>query len=196
MSRVLVTAFEPYGPWKTNASWLALVELTRQLPSHPKVTTRLYPVDFNLVRNRLEADLANEFDYAIHLGQAPGSTTLQLESVAINVRQDAAAEDQSGELAEDGPVAYRSTLPLTDWLPIVRQLGVPCRMSYHAGVYLCNATLYWNRYLCQRRGWATRSAFIHVPLDPTQTVEQPGSWPSLPASMVAAALLRLLDELK
>ena len=32
MKKVLVTAFEPYDRWKTNASWLALVHLTQDLP--------------------------------------------------------------------------------------------------------------------------------------------------------------------
>ncbi len=50
MTRVLLTAFEPYDTWKANASWLALVDLTSDLPSQPQVTTRLYPVDFDQLR--------------------------------------------------------------------------------------------------------------------------------------------------
>jgi pyrrolidone-carboxylate peptidase len=46
MARVLLTAFGPYGSWESNASWLALTELTRELPSLPQVTTRLYPTDY------------------------------------------------------------------------------------------------------------------------------------------------------
>ena len=60
MPRVLVTAFEPYDVWSENASWLALVELTRDLPVRPEVTTRLYPVDYAEMRKRLERDLAAE----------------------------------------------------------------------------------------------------------------------------------------
>ena len=57
--RVLITAFEPYDRWRENSSWLALVELTKELPREPHVTTRLYPVDFGLVRSKLEEDLAS-----------------------------------------------------------------------------------------------------------------------------------------
>ncbi|MCE9553465.1 MAG: hypothetical protein K8T91_08835 [Planctomycetes bacterium] len=67
--RVLITAFEPFGSWTTNASWLALVELTRDLPSDPQVTTRLYPVDFAKVRDRLTQDLAQNYDVAIRRGR-------------------------------------------------------------------------------------------------------------------------------
>ena len=41
MPRVLLTAFEPYDEWKTNASWLALVELTkRALAAEPEKRLR------------------------------------------------------------------------------------------------------------------------------------------------------------
>jgi len=36
MTRVLITAFEPFDRWSENSSWLALVELTRSLPESPK----------------------------------------------------------------------------------------------------------------------------------------------------------------
>ena len=50
MPSVLVTAFEPYDRWKTNSSWLALVNFTHELPDEPAITTRLYPVDISRLR--------------------------------------------------------------------------------------------------------------------------------------------------
>src|SRR4051812_15741003 len=85
MTSVLITAFEPYDRWKANASWLALVQLTQNLPVEPAITTRLYPVDFATMKERLASDLAANYDFALHLGQAPGSTRILLESVAINI---------------------------------------------------------------------------------------------------------------
>lgn len=57
MPRVLVTAFEPFDAWKANSSWLTLVELTKDLPAGPELTTRLYPVDFAGLQQRLLEDL-------------------------------------------------------------------------------------------------------------------------------------------
>src|SRR5258707_10929703 len=85
MSRVLLTAFEPYDRWKANASWLALVEVTRHLPERPHITTRLYPVDFSEMKQRLANDLSEKFDFALHLGQAPGSSRIQLEAIGLNI---------------------------------------------------------------------------------------------------------------
>ena len=73
MATVLLTAFEPYDRWTTNASWLALMELVKDLPKAPAITTRLYPVEFQEVRRRLREDLQSNYDVALHLGQAPGS---------------------------------------------------------------------------------------------------------------------------
>ena len=84
MKTVLLTAFEPYDQWATNASWLALVELARDLPERPRIVTRRYPVDFALLRERLAADLQGNYDYALHLGQAPGTSRLRLEAVGLN----------------------------------------------------------------------------------------------------------------
>jgi len=151
--RILLTAFEPYGPWPSNSSWLALVELTRQLPHDPQVTTRLYPVDFAAVRDRLTQDLALNYDVALHLGQAPGDSAIRLETVAINVRSPARAGlpgQTFGPLVDDGPLAYASALPMTMLAERIRAAGIPAAVSHHAGTYVCNATLYLSHYLTER----------------------------------------------
>jgi len=39
MPTVLITAFDAYDAWEQNSSWLTLIELTRNLPEQPSVTT-------------------------------------------------------------------------------------------------------------------------------------------------------------
>jgi pyroglutamyl-peptidase len=196
MSRVLLTAFEPYDRWKSNASWLALVQLTQHLPDEPQITTRLYPVDFAEMKERLAADLSANFDYALHVGQAPGSSRIQLEAIGLNIGGSSSqSPDQYRPLSDDGPVAYRSDLPLADWAVKLRRAGVPAQVSYHAGNYLCNATLYWSHYLIERMALATQTAFIHVPLDVSQVVNEPHGTPSLPVTIGAQAIRLILEEL-
>ena len=196
MPRVLVTAFEPYDRWKTNASWLALVQLAQDLPREPAVTTRLYPVDFAIVRQRLADDLRQNYDYALHLGQAPSTCRVQLESIGLNVGGSSSqTPDQFRPLVDGGPVAYRSPLPLGDWMLKLRRAGVPSQVSYHAGAYLCNATLYLSCHLSQQLGLKTQSAFVHLPLDVSQVVGQPQDAPSLPTAISASAIRLILAEL-
>lgn len=196
MPRVLITAFGPYGSWKENASWLALVELTRNLPNSPDVTTRLYPVDFDVVRQRLEQDLLAGFDFALHLGQSPGVSNVQLEAIGINVNAAPITDtNQPKPLIGDGPVAYQSALPLAQWAGLMRGVGIPARVSYHAGTFLCNAILYLTHYLCQRNAWKTQATFVHLPLTCSQVFTHEKEMPSMPSSVAADAIRLILDQL-
>jgi len=197
MVRVLVTAFGPYAHWETNSSWLALVELTQDLPIVPEVTTRRYPVDFAVARTKLESDLQDGYDYILHLGQAPGAASLHLESVALNVGISTHDHpDTHHVLVEDGPVAYQTRLPLADWAGQLRQAGIPSRVSFHAGTYLCNAIFYLTQHICAVHGFASDALFIHVPLAPVQTYDNREDLPSMPSETVANALRLILEQLK
>src|SRR5437764_12607628 len=104
MRRVLITAFEPYDRWSENSSWLALVELTRNLPESSQVVTRRYPVDFEMAKHRLREDLAADYDYALHLGQAPGIGRIHLEAIGLNMGgQSSQLPDEFCPLAPEGP---------------------------------------------------------------------------------------------
>jgi pyroglutamyl-peptidase len=195
MARVLITAFAPYDEWRENASWLALVRLTSELPDHPQVTTRRYPVDFDAMRQMVARDLETPYDVVLHLGQAPGSAALHLETFGLNIAGlSGERPDDFRPLSFDGPPAYRSELPLADWSRRLRAAGVPAQVSYHAGTYLCNATLYWSHHIIQQRGLATRAGFIHVPLDVSQTVSLARELPALATEVVVKGLQLILAE--
>jgi pyroglutamyl-peptidase len=196
MTNVLLTAFEPYDRWAENASWLALVELTRELPATPRVVTRRYPVDFQAAQARLEDDLAAEYDFVLHLGQAPGISRVHLEAIGVNIGGlSSQSPDEHQPLVVGGPAAYRSELPLASWSSKIRAAGIPCQVSYHAGTYLCNALLYLTHHMVATRKLRTRAAFVHLPLAPEQVLGERQDWPSLPTAMAAGALRMILEEL-
>ena len=194
MTRVLITAFEPYEQWQQNASWLTLVELTRDLPNEPDVTTRLYPVDYDEMAERLAADLVHGYDYVIHTGQAPGRPRIELETIAINRASDASGH-HSRAIDPDAPLAYAGTLPAESLCEQIKQIGVPAAVSYHAGTYLCNAVYFRTLRTIERQGLHTRAIFVHVPLDPRQTASLNEPVPSLPANLGAKAFRVMLESL-
>lgn len=203
MPRILLTAYGPYDDWSENASWLALQEVLRELPQedegdeHLEITTRLYPVDFDEVRARLESDLAGRFDIALHLGQSPGAGRIELEAFGLNVgRQRDTPPEAAFALAEDGPPAYQSQLPLAHWAALLQSQGIPAGVSYHAGAYLCNAALYWTHFYCERDDLPTAATFLHLPLDTCQAVTSKDDLASLPAAESARAIRLILDDLK
>ncbi len=196
MPSILITAFEPYDRWQENSSWLALVELTRELPLAPKVVTRRYPVDFEQARSRLFDDLTANYDFALHLGQAPGIGRIHLEAIGVNVGgHSSLLPDQFQPLVLGGPAAYQSTLPLADWAGQIRQLDIPCQVSYHAGTYLCNALLYLTHHIAAEQRLKTRAAFIHLPLAPQQVFADRQDMPSLPSAQCAEAVRLIVRSL-
>lgn len=195
MPRILVTAYGPYDDWPQNASWLALQELTRALPADCPVTTRLYPVDFSIVKARLADDLREEYDVALHLGQAPGLASIALEAIGLNVaRQRGQRAEEAVPLMADGPTAYCSKLPLGEWVAMLRAAGIPAEVSHHAGAYLCNGALYLSHYFAERTGSRMAATFLHLPLDPTQVIAGGQDLPSLPAAVSASAVRLLIEK--
>jgi pyroglutamyl-peptidase len=144
----------------------------------------------------LADDLTAEYDYVLHLGQAPGSACVQLERVGLNVAGPVGRDGAEPPcLIEDGPVAYQSRLPLADWAAHLRSQGIPAVVSYHAGTYLCNAALYLTHHFTAQGGHKTQAAFIHLPLDVTQAAQEPAGAPSLPAAVSAQAVRLILQKL-
>lgn len=196
MTSILVTAFAPYEPWQTNASQLCLERLVASLDDQSRITTRVYPVDFSAVREHLAADLKSNYDFALHLGQAPERDTLALEQFALNVGfWPGAAAGESFHLEPDGPAAYQSELPLFSWVGKLQAEGIAAQVSFHAGTYLCNAAFYWSRFWAERLGLTTRSGLIHLPLDESQIVDGTETRARMPSATAAGAVQLILDEL-
>lgn len=198
MLKILITAFEPYDIWTENSSWLTLVEYLRDSPasSTVKIVTRRYPVNFPSAKERLAHDLSENFDYAIHLGQAPGSAAIRLEAYGINSGGSSHDANESlPPLVTDGPDAYRSTLPLGPWAKMLREHGIPASVSYHAGTYLCNAVLYLSHYFTKKQQLKTQATFLHLPLDVSQACGSRKEIATLPTSVCVAGLRLIVNDL-
>jgi pyroglutamyl-peptidase len=190
VTRVLITAFEPYDRWPENSSWLALVDLTRWYDGDAEITTRRYPVDLTRMSENLRKDMQENYDFAIHLGQSPGSTLIKLEAVGLNVRSD------GSPLISDAPEAYRSTLSLDRCYQSLIDAGIPAEVSHHAGTYLCNAALYLSQHYAKSFGLKTRSLFVHVPLSPSQAARDHGRLASISTPMASAAVAMILEQVR
>jgi len=188
MTRVLLTAFEPYDRWSENSSWQSLVELTRWYDGPIEIMTRRYPVDLTRVSECLQKDLQEDYSFAIHLGQSPGLPLIKLEAVGLNVRTDGSPLDA------DAPEAYRSPLPLARCVDTLIQAGIPSELSHHAGTYLCNAVLFLSQHYASKFSLKTKSMFIHLPLSPTQVAKDKSSLASMSVQMTSAAIAMILEQ--
>lgn len=167
-----------------------MVDLTSWYDGDADIVTRRYPVNLTRMSELLRDDLRNNYDFAIHLGQSPGSPLIKLEKVGLNVRTD------GSPLIGDAPAAYHAALPLDVCHQTLLEAGIPSEVSHHAGTYLCNAALYLSQHYAQTFSIGTQSLFLHLPLSPAQAAKDSGRLPSMSTPMVSAAIAIVIQKLQ
>ena len=70
--------------------------------------------------------------------------------------------------------------------------GIPAHLSYTAGTYLCNYTLYTTLHALALQGRAIPAAFIHLPLLPAMVAARGLEEPSMDLSVMVRALETVL----
>ena len=167
MTRVLVTAFEPFGGSAVNASAEAVALLPEWIDDIEIVRATL-PCVFDDAPLALGALIdAVDPDVVVAVGEAGGRTGVDLERVAVNL-DDARIPDNAGEQpidrtpVMDGPIAYLSSLPVKACSAAVGEAGLRSSVSNTAGTFVCNHVFY---ALMHRLAGAPgrRGGFVHVP---------------------------------
>ena len=180
MKKLLVTGFDPFGGADRNPSREAVTALPDVIGDYT-LTKLEIPTVFGLAAEtvlKAAAELCP--DAILCVGQAGGRASITPEAVAINLRE-ASIPDNAGNqprntpVAEDGPAAYFSTLPVRHMVEAVKAAGIPCALSYSAGVFVCNDLLY--TLLHRYEGTGIRVGFIHIPYLPEQAGEGSASLP-------------------
>ena len=176
---ILVTGFEPFGGESLNPSWEACKRLPREIAGR-RVETLRVPCEFRTaIEVVAEAIERLAPDIVVSLGQAGGRSQVGVERVAINV-DDARAPDNAGyqpvdePVAENGPPAYFSTLPVKAMVAAMRAAKVPAELSNSAGTYVCNHVMYGVLHFLAASGTPGRAGFIHVPYSEEQVLDRRG----------------------
>lgn len=195
--RILLTGFTPFGEEDINPSWEAVRMLGGKHLGGHRVVSRLLPTAFAESQRELAA-MVDEIAPAILLGvgQAGGQSRLSIERVAINV-QDARIADNHGAqpidepVAEGGPDAYFSTLPIKAMLKALLAEKLPAEISNTAGTFVCNHVAYLMLHLAAKRA-GVRAGFIHIPYLPSQAARFANA-PSMSREDVVRALSIVLE---
>ena len=171
MKKILISGFEPFGGEEINPSWEAVSRLPSEINGY-LLTKRLIPVTFGEAAE-IVIKTAEELcpDVILCIGQAGGRNAITPELVGINLRH-AQIPDNSGYQPSDEPIvrggetAYFSTLPVRRITEAINTAGVPSKVSYSAGAYVCNDVLY--TLLSHYKDSQTRVGFIHIPYSTEQ----------------------------
>jgi pyroglutamyl-peptidase len=168
---VLLTGFEPFGPWRVNPSG----ELARSLDgagvAGATVVGRVLPVRLAGIREHVARLVAELRPWVVvGTGLAPGAAVVRLERFAVNLA-DFRMPDNDGEIAHDaplapaGPAALASRLPLRETADALLAAGIPAQLSNSAGTYLCNAVMHAILNVCRPD---VPAGFVHLPNVPEQ----------------------------
>lgn len=191
--KILVTGFDPFGGEAVNPAYEAVKLLPDNIAGAEIVKLEI-PTEFKRSMEFLEEAISREMpDAVISVGQAGGRAEITPERVAINLA-DARIPDNAGNQPEDealiadGPAAYFTTLPLKKMVKSVQDSGIPCRISYSAGTYVCNSVMYRVLHLAEVSGMGFCAGFIHVPYATQQTVTKPAGTPGMALPDIARGL--------
>lgn len=193
MKKLLITGFEPFGGEKINPSWEAVSRLPEEINGY-LLTKLLIPVVFTkAAENVIKAADVIHPDVILCIGQAGGRNAITPELVGINLRH-ASLPDNSGYQPKDEPIAangdtaYFSTLPVRAIADAVNNAGIPSRVSYSAGAYVCNDVLYTLLYRYKESG--TKVGFIHIPYSNEQNKE-----PSMDLNQIIKGLTAAIENI-
>lgn len=174
MKKLLITGFDPFGGAVVNPSWEAIKLLPDQVGDW-QLTKIEIPTVFGLAAQTVLA-AAQELqpDAIVCIGQAGGRESITPEAYGVNLRHARIADNAGNQplavpIIQNAPASYMSTLPVNDIVHVVRNAGLPCKLSFSAGRFVCNDLLY--TLLHHFRGTNTKVGFIHVPFLPEQAKE-------------------------
>lgn len=193
MKKLLITGFEPFGGEEINPSWEAVSLLPDRINEY-EITKLLIPVVFGVAADRvIEASAEICPDVIISVGQAGGRDAITPEILGINLRY-ASIPDNAENQPKDEPIeaggenAYFSTLPVRKMAEAVNASGIPSRVSYSAGAYVCNDLYY--TLLSHFGESSTRVGFIHIPYSVEQNKE-----PSMELDTIVRALIIAVESI-
>ena len=193
--KLLITGFDPFGGQTINPSWEAVSSLPDIIGDYNIIKLQI-PTEFDHASSWVlkHASMIHP-DVILCIGQAGGRDAVTPETIGINLRE-ASIPDNSGYQPMNVPVveyareAYFATVPIRDMVNEIRSYGIPARLSYSAGTFVCNDVLY--RVLHEFHNTDTRVGFIHVPYLPEQAKN---TEPSLPLEKIVEALTACIQVL-
>lgn len=195
MTRVLLTAFDPFGGESINPSQQAVQRLAAgPAPAGVELSTASLPVVFGDAIDAIKAAVAeHEPDIVICVGEAGGRVAVTPERFAVNLN-DAPFPDNAGRqpvddpIVDGGPVAYASTLPVAAIVGAMREVGIPAIQSSTAGNYVCNNVFYGLMHFIATERPELRGGFVHVPYMHEQVVTRVDAQPSLSIATITDAV--------
>lgn len=191
--KILITGFEPFDNEPINPAWEAVQLLPDCIDGH-EVVKKMLPCVFVKAGDVLDSYIEEvKPDFVFCIGQAGGNANLQVEKVGINLMDGRIADNEGYQpidavIKEDGDTAYFSNLPVKAIVAAIREAGIPASVSYTAGTYVCNYTLYVTMYLIAKKYPHIKGGFMHIPYAVEQGIDKDASMPTMAIPTIARGI--------
>jgi pyroglutamyl-peptidase len=172
---VLLIGFTPFADVRMNPSQIIVDEVARRYRLGHDVTVCGQTLDTVYESAGVEVCkliVAQRPNIIALFGVAPERDDITVERFALNI-DDCPEPDNAGDIRsgtavlKEGPIAYRSTLPVDALCRHLQANGLPAHPSNHAGTYVCNHVFYLARNQADALGLSAMCGFIHVPMPVT-----------------------------
>lgn len=194
--KVLVTGFGPFEGFRSNPAEVVANHLAEM---HTDVEACILPVVYHEAGEVLLDELESLCpDLVISFGLNANIGHINLEEIAVNIRSSEIADNKGNTMTdtpilENGPLAYRTRLPTLSLREGLRKNGIPAKLSYSAGVYICNEVFYLEMDWAHREGKS--AGFVHIPMATEMVAGDPGLYrsPHMSLEMLKKAGELILD---
>ena len=166
--KILVTGFEPFGPWQRNPSGETARHLDGATIVDAEITGLVLPVSFQRSAAPLIAAIdALRPDVVLNLGQGE-AVGVRIERVAVNRCTAPEGGDNDGYEPQGEPVVpgapdtYFSTLPIREIGELLANIEFNVTASDFAGEFLCNFIMYTTLHHIATHQLPMRAGFIHA----------------------------------
>jgi pyroglutamyl-peptidase len=171
---ILITGFEPFGGEMVNASWEAVKQLEGWRHGDLTAIARLLPCSYEVsVKKLIHMIETLRPDAVLMTGQAARRAVVCVERFAHNL-DDASAPDNDGDLrralriSRAAPQWLEATAPASLIARVMKEAGVPARLSRNAGAFVCNHLYFGALQYLSGRGSPIPAVFVHLPATPGQ----------------------------
>ncbi len=204
MPIVLLTGFAPFGDSQSNPSQWISERLHGETIGEAQIVGLTLPVALGADWDSMRAAIAEYKPILVlSLGLASGTTCLDVERFAINLRVTDAGDPEKplapslpqSLVMKGGPDALFSTIDAERVAAAIRErAGVPARAHGYAGSYACNFILYRTLLHAVQQKLDYKAGFIHLPLSSEQVIaENKLHLPSLPLSVMATGIKAAIE---
>jgi len=166
--KVLVTGFEPFGPWQRNPSGETAQHLDGATIVDAEISGLVLPVSFRRAAAPVIAAIDELHpDVVLNLGQG-SAVGVRVERIAVNRCTAPAGGDNDGyepqgePIVMDGPEIYQSTLPVMEIVDLLSNVKFKSAPSDSAGEFLCNYVMYTTLHHIATHNLPIRAGFIHA----------------------------------